>query len=82
VVPVEILDEGNDVQAQSEDDTPDLVRLPGVAEEIDHLLDGTSTVHVQRDSDKIIGNRFADDVSLFLSRVFQKLLAEVVAKGV
>ena len=82
VVPVQVLDEGDDVQAQGEDDAPDLVGLPRVAEEVDHLLDGTCTVHVERDADKVVGYGFADDVALLLGRVLQELLTEVVAKGI
>ena len=82
MVSVEILDESDDVQTERQDDAPDLVGLPGVAEEVDHLLNSSGTVHVQRDADKIVGNRLADDVSLLLGRVLQELLAEVVTKGV
>lgn len=82
VVPIQILDQGYNVQTQGEDDAPDLVRLPRVAEEVDHLLDRPGTVHVQRDADKIVGNRLADDVTLLFGRVLQELLTEVVAEGV
>lgn len=82
VVPVQVLDQSDDVQAEGEDDAPDLVGLPGVAQEIDHLLDGPGTVHVQRDADEVVGDRFANDVALFLGRVLQELLTEVIAEGV
>jgi hypothetical protein len=47
VVAVEILDESNNVHRKSVDQSPDLLRLPGGSEEIHHLLNSTSTVHVE-----------------------------------
>jgi len=82
VVSVEILDESDDIQTERQDDAPDLVGLPGVAKEVDHLLNSSGTVHVQGDADEIVGDRLADDISLLLGRVFQELLAEVVTEGV
>lgn len=82
MVPVQILDQSDNIQAQSENDAPDLSWLPRVAKEVDHLLNGASTVHVEGDANEIIGNRFADGVPLFVRGVFEELLAEVVTEGV
>lgn len=82
VVPVEILDQANDVQAEGEDDGSNLVGLSRVREEIDHLLNSSSSVHVERDGDKIVSDGFADDVPLFLCRVFEQFLAEIVSERV
>jgi hypothetical protein len=54
VVSIQVLDQGDYVQAQRENDASNLVGLPRVAEEIDHFLDSSSTVHVQGDSDKVV----------------------------
>lgn len=82
VVAVQVLDQADDVQTQGQDDRPDLLGPSRVGQEVDHLLDGSRAVHVERDADKIVGDGFADDVSLFIGRVFEQLLAEVVAEGV
>jgi hypothetical protein len=39
-------------------------------------------VHVERDVDKILCNRFADNIALFICGILQQLLAQVVAEGV
>ncbi len=82
VIAVEILDERNDVQAQSEDDASNLVGLTSVGEEVDHLLDGSSTVHVERDGDELVGHRVADRGTLLFRRVFQELLTKIVSEGI
>ena len=51
-------------------------------QEVDHLLNRPSTVHVQRDVDKVRRDRFADDVPLLVRGVLQELLAEVVAERI
>jgi hypothetical protein len=82
VVSIQVLDQTDDVQAESQDDRADLTGLPRVGQEVDHFLDSSSTVHVERDGNKVIGDRLADDAALFFGRVFQQLLAEVVAEWV
>jgi hypothetical protein len=39
-------------------------------------------MHVQRDVDQIRGNGIADEVALFIRRILQQLLAEIVAEGI
>lgn len=56
--------------------------LSASREEIDHLLDGTGTVHVKRNIDEILSNRLADDVALVICRIFQQLLAQIVTEGI
>jgi hypothetical protein len=71
MVTVEILDQGDDVHGQSVNQCPNLLRLPWRSEEIDHLLNSTSTVHIERDTDQITGDRFDDSSPLFIRRVFK-----------
>lgn len=71
MVTIEILDQGDNVHGQSVDQCPNLLRLPGGSEEIDHLLNSTSTVHVERNADQIAGDRFNDGSSLFVGRVLK-----------
>lgn len=82
MVAVQVLDQANNVQTQSQDDRPDLLGPSRVGQEVNHLLDGSSAVHVERDANQVIGDGFANDVSLFIGRVFEELLAEVVAEGI
>jgi len=56
--------------------------LSASGQEINHLLNGTGSMHIQRDVDQIRGNGITDEVTLFIRRVLQQLLAKVVAKGV
>jgi len=39
-------------------------------------------MHVQRNVNKVLSDRFADDVALLIGRVLQEFLAQVVAKGI
>lgn len=82
VVAVQVLDQADDVQTQGQDDRPDLFGPSRVGQEVDHLLDGSRAVHVERNADEVVGDGFANDVSLFVGRVFEQLLTEVVAEGV
>lgn len=82
VIAVQVLDQADDVQAQGQDDRPDLLGPSRVGQEVNHLLNGSRAVHVERDADEVIGDGFANNVSLFVGRVFEELLTEVVAKGV
>jgi hypothetical protein len=82
MVAVQVLDQANNVQTQRQDDRPDLLGPSRVGQEVNHLLDGSCSVHVERDADEVVGDGFANDVSLFIGRVFEELLAEVVSEGV
>jgi hypothetical protein len=82
MVAIQILDQANNVQTQRQDDRPDLFGPSRVGQEVNHLLDGSCSVHVERDADEVVGDGFANDVSLFIGRVFKELLAEVVSEGV
>ena len=46
------------------------------------FLNGTSTMHIERDIDEVLGNGFADNISLFVGRKLEKLLAKIIAKGI
>jgi hypothetical protein len=39
-------------------------------------------VHVERNTNEVISNRFDDGRSLFVGRVFEQFLAQVVAEGI
>ena len=58
------------------------LNLSASSQEINHLLYSSSSMHVQRNVDQIRGNRFTDEVALFVRRILQQLLAKVVAKRV
>ena len=51
-------------------------------QEIYHLLNGTSAMHVERDCDKVASHGFADQVALVVGGILKQLLAEVIAKGI
>lgn len=82
MVTVQILDQRHHIHAQSKDQCPNLLGLPRLSQEIHHLLDCPRSVHVQRDANQVVGNGINDRGPLFFGRVLEKLLAEVVAKGV
>lgn len=56
--------------------------LSSCRKEVDHLLYGASPVHVQRNVDQILSNRFADEIALLVRGVLQKFLTEIIAKWV
>lgn len=56
--------------------------LSASGQEINHLLNSTGSMHVQRDVDQVRGNGIADEVALFVRRILQQLLAKIVAEGV
>ena len=56
--------------------------LSASGQEINHLLNSTGSMHVQRDVDKIRGNGVADEVALFVRSIFQQFLAKVVTERV
>jgi hypothetical protein len=82
VVTVEILDESDNVHRQGVDQGSDLLGLSRGSEEIDHLLHGSGSVHVERDTNKVVGNRLDDGHSLLVGRVLEQFLAQVVAERI
>lgn len=60
----------------------DSAYLSACREEIDHLLDSTSAMHIEGDIDKVLRHRFTNDVSLIICRIFQELLAEIVTERI
>ena len=56
--------------------------LSASGQEINHLLNSTGSMHVQRDVDQVRGNGIADEVALFVRGILQQLLAKIVAEGV
>ena len=51
-------------------------------QEINHFLNGTGSMHVQRDVDQVRGNGITDEVTLLVRSILQQLLAKVVAERV
>lgn len=51
-------------------------------DEFDHLLKSTSTMRVESDLDHLRGSVTNENSTLLIIRVFQKLLAKVVAKRI
>ena len=56
--------------------------LPPCWQKVNHLLDCSSSMHVERDINKVLRNRLANDVSLLISGIFQQLLTEVIAERI
>ena len=79
VVAVEVLDQSHHTGVKSDDDNGNLLRG---RQELDHLLDSPSSVHVERDVDQLRSNCLNNHGALFVAAVLQKLLAEVVSKGI
>jgi hypothetical protein len=51
-------------------------------QEIDHLLDRSRAVHIERDCDQVSGDRFTNEVALLIGRVLEEFLTKIIAKGV
>jgi len=56
--------------------------LSASGQEINHLLNSASSMHVQRDIDQVRGDGIADEVALFVRCILQQLLAKIVAERV
>jgi hypothetical protein len=56
--------------------------LASGGQEINHLLYSSRTVHVQRDGNEILSNRFADNVALIVRGELEEFLAQIVAERV
>lgn len=56
--------------------------LSASGQEINHLLNSTSSMHVQRNIDEIRGNGITDEVALFIRRILKQLLAKIITEGV
>lgn len=96
VITVQILDETDNVRGQRQFDGLDLIAInPRVAiggisatnlltsrNELDHLLQGTSTVLVQRDLDHVRSGIVDEDCALLIIAVFKQLLAEIVTERI
>lgn len=50
--------------------------------EVDHLLNCTSTVHVERNVDQVLRNGLAYNIALLVRGELKQLLTEVVAERV
>ena len=51
-------------------------------EEVNHLLNGTRAVHVERDVDQILSDGLADDIALLIGGELEQLLAEIVTERI
>ena len=56
--------------------------LSASRQKVDHLLHRSGTMHVERDVDKVLSDRLADEVPLLIRGVLEELLAEIVAEGI
>jgi len=56
--------------------------LASSGQEINHLLYSSRTMHVQRDANEILSDRFANNVALVIRGELKKFLAKVVAKWI
>ena len=82
MVSVEILDERNDIHAESVDQSSDLLLLSWLSQKVDHFLNSSSPVHVETDPDEITSNRVDDGRSLLFGRILEQLLAKIVAERI
>lgn len=98
MIPIQILDERHNVKTESKNDGMNLeiqgstnvegivilcrTYLPSSRKKINHLLNSTSAMHIQRYIDQFLCDRFTDKVALFICREFQQLLAEVVTERI
>lgn len=60
----------------------DQTYLSSSGQEINHFLYSSSAMHVQRYIDQVLRHRFAYHIALFVGRIFQELLAQVVTKRI
>jgi hypothetical protein len=79
VVSVQVLDERDDVEVEGEDQVLDLSLS---REQVDHLLDRSSSVHVERNGYEFSRQTLDQSVPLFVAAKLEQLLREVVAKSV
>jgi hypothetical protein len=56
--------------------------LRAALQTLDHLLNGTSAMHVLRDADKVVRHTFDQQQTLLLLAVLQQLLAQIVAERI
>ena len=56
--------------------------LSASRQKVDHLLNSTSTMHVERNVYQVLSDGFADEVALIIGCEFEQFLAEVIAKGI
>jgi hypothetical protein len=96
VITVQILDETDDVGGQRMLDGLDLIainrgtvvrrscstNLLASGNELDHLLEGTGTMLVQRDFDHVWSSVVDESGALIIVAVFEQLLAEVVPERI
>jgi hypothetical protein len=79
MVAVQILDKLNNSVAKSIDNGLDLARG---RDELDHLLQGSGSMLVECNTDKIMRGILNENGALLIIAVLQQLLAEVVAEGI
>jgi hypothetical protein len=79
MIAVQVLDELNDLEAQSIDNDLDLL---GRSDELDHPLQSASAVLVQCNTNHILRSVLNENGALLLIAILQQLLAEVVTERI
>lgn len=79
VVAVQVLDQLHNSITKSRDNGLDLTRGRN---EFDHLLQSSSSVLVESNSDEVLGRILNENSALFVVAELEELLAEVVAEGI
>jgi len=79
VVAIQILNKINNVLFQSVDHGPGLFRSRNV---LDHLLESAGSMLVKRNLDQLRGGGVDECSALLIIAIFEKLLAQVVAKRI
>ena len=79
MVPVEVLNELDNLTLKSMDDGLDLIAS---REKLNHLLEGTSSVLIKSNVNQARRCSVNKDSTLIVVSEFEKLLTEVIAKGI
>jgi len=79
MVAVQILDKADNVTVES---CRDHLNLDRAGDELDHLLEGTSTVLVESNLDHLRRRTLDESSALLVVGVFEELLAEIIAEWV
>jgi hypothetical protein len=56
--------------------------LSPCGQKINHFLDCSSPVHIERNINEVLGDRLANNVSLLVGGIFQQFLAEIITERI
>ena len=79
MIAIEVFDKGDHIQVQGHDQA---LYLSLGGEIVNHLLDRTGAVHIQRNRNEFSRDGFKEGISLLICRVLEQFLREIVAERV